>query len=323
MVSDSQVDSRIIGELNNMYGVNSPIKDAGIFKGQRGYDTFNETLFGNQNVIIPASRVIEAYRRIVKWEKENNRSAIPITSPHTQEKIIREAEWHLVSNAIARRFKFLPKDIEREGIDKNQAFALKLRDRYRLYSNLFRPISPLSKAELQALEEEAAKRLDIEIAGRIAGLTRRELFPKEEEIEEPSKKDIRRSETLEYNFNILLASLKDSLDDVQNILNKIPFAVGISEGEIRTNKQILKDTATNMINQIIPIRINDVQRILDNFVSVGIEIPPSLPQRFNIQKNRHREMLIKIGAVIDEVPALKLILDLQSLGQITGVQRIG
>ena len=78
-----------------------------------------------------------------------------------------------------------------------------------------------------------------------------------------------------------------------------------------------------MINQIIPIRINDVQRILDNFISVGIEIPPSLPKRFNTQKDRHKEMLIKVGAVIDEVPALKLILDLQSLGQITGVQRIG
>ena len=323
MVTDSQVDSKIIGVLERLYGVNSPIINAGIWKGQRGFGVNLPQLFGNKNVLIPASRIIEAYRNTVKWEKENNRSSRLITQPHTQEKLNREAEWHLVNGAIGRRFELLDRDIARTGISKFDSVQLKLRDRYRLYGQLFPPVSPISQSELQALEQAETKRREIEAAGRRAGLTRAELFPKEPEIEVISQKDIKRAETLEYNFNILLDSLKESLNDVQEILNKIPFAVGISEGETRTNKQILKDTATNMINQIIPIRINDVQRILDNFISVGIEIPPSLPKRFDTQKDRHREMLIKIGAVIDEMPALKLILDLQSLGQITGVQRIG
>ncbi len=127
----------------------------------------------------------------------------------------------------------------------------------------------------------------------------------EEEIEELSSADIRRIEQIKTDANTLIGTLRQQLSNAEGILIRIPLENDTIE------RELLEERAENILNDSVPLTINQLNDILGQFSLLGVNIPDDLLNLFNQQKSRHRELLTKMSGVIDiqivpEIPIVSI-----------------
>jgi len=109
------------------------------------------------------------------------------------------------------------------------------------------------------------------------------------------------SKELENSFNILLAQYSTLLD------RGFSFAQQIQTETDTIIIQNLKDALENLLNESVPVVIANINNIIVSFSDNRLVLSNANLDNLEIQNKRRKELLILMGALIDESKGLKII----------------